>query len=236
MSAREVRKLETIHIEQVALSSDRKTRDKLVSLFLLPKILAGILETSGNELTDIFSAKLFLLSRLNELLPALMARDRNKSIEVINNFVALWLSSRQAASRLSFEDGCTINRDCTFIWLPEIKALNLANPGTLQKKWHSNWGNYLPKFDLVDSPDGFFVEIPFSVKSVAKKNNKLEVRKPKPQATKFGSGVSVKEFFNALKMHRMELDRVARAYVKPDFGALSGHQVQGGLPSLGKRR
>lgn len=224
--------MEKIHVESIVLSKDSRTRNKLIPLFLLQKILANILETSENKLTKIVDAKLFLLTRINDLLPTLISHGRNQSIKAINTFVAQWISSRQAVSRLSFESGCGIKRDCSCVWLPRIDNITLANPSALLKKWDSKWVCYKPEFVLVDSPDGFIIEIPFVVKTAVKQSNIVESGKSNPQ-----SNVSYNDFLRALEIHQMELDEVARAYSKTDFGklGLGGWHTQGGLPSLGKK-
>lgn len=227
---------QNIHVERVPLSKDSKTTSKLDSFFMLPKTLANILESSENELTNLSSAKLFLLSKLNELLPALTVRDREQSIDAINNFVSLWLSSHQAATRLSFEVGCSIKLDCSFVWLPELQNIGLANPAAFLQKWRSNWTRYLNNFDLISSQEGYFVEIQFVQKNTPDNANKPITKKTNSSGTKFGGGVRANELFRALKLCRIELDKIGRAYVKPDFGALNGRPIQGGLPSLGRRR
>jgi len=170
--------MEEVHFESVMLSKkDSKTQSKLNDLFYSLKTLRTILEASKNKLTK-DDAKLFLLTKINDLDRMPISHDREQLIEIINIFLEEWISSGQAVLRLLFEGDCGIRRDCSYIWLPRIGNITLANPSALLKKWDSEWVCYKPKFVLVDSPDGFIIEIPFVVKTAVKRSNKAGSWKP----------------------------------------------------------
>ena len=63
----------------------------------------------------------------------------------------------------------------------------------------------------------------------------VESGKSNLQITNSHNSVSYDGFLKVLEIRQMELDEVARAYSKTDFGKLGGWYAQGGLPSLGKK-
>ena len=65
----------------------------------------------------------------------------------------------------------------------------------------------------------------------------VESGKSNLQITNSHNSVSYDGFLKVLEIRQMELDEVARAYSKTDFGklGLGGWHTQGGLPSLGKK-
>lgn len=232
---------EDIRVERIQLSAENKTHNKLESFFLLPKMLAKVLESSTVELSNVQSAKLFLLTRLKDIAPAILSRDKEQAIAALDKFVALWLESHCVASRLSFDRGCSIEQNCKIIWLPEIHGVAIASPKALRNQ-RDGW-DYLDNFDLVETSDGFFVEVPFIRRRgradvfAENKRPHISTRKtPDSNISSFGNGIYARELFKALSTYSRELDKIAHSYTKADFGALEGYQVQGGLPSLGKKR
>lgn len=238
--------MENYLIERIALANDHRTQSKLKSIFLLQKTLAVVLESSPIEITDVLKAKLYLLSRWNEVAHAMIG-DKNQSMMALNKFVALWIVSRQVISRISFKGKCSIKGDCTTVWLPTIKELSVAKSDLL-KNSRNSYLRYLEDFDLVETDEGFFVEIPFIPKKIqeAKIGFQLEkIKQKKAQkkenSTSFGAGISaadwLSEFERALERRDNE---TARSYTKSrslnDLNSGYLKKVQGGLPSLGKNR
>ena len=234
------------HIERILLSTDAKTQNRLTSLFLLPNTLSSILNTAPKTLETVGAVKLFLLTRWSELSSAINFRDKEKALAALELFINVWIKSKQPVSRLSFQNNCTIKEDCTAIWVPEVNNLLVANVKKLTSI-KNEWLNYSKNFDVIETNEGFVAEIEFfrynSIPSTFEPKSKSVVKqlsKPASDYTgnnsAFGYGVAAEKLFQAIEMHLQENDRVARAFAKPDFSALNGRQVQGGLPSLGKRR
>ena len=234
-------------IERIALANDNRTRSKLESIFLLPKVLAKVLESSPVEITDISKAKFYLLSKWQDIAPA-MTGDKNQSLTALNKFVASWLISRQVVSRISFNSGCSIKEDCTTVWLPTVKELSVAKSDLL-KNSRNNYLRYLENFDLVEATDGFFVEIPFEPKKtqIVKTAVPLGHSKQKKESkntSSFGTGISASDWLDELERALEQRDNeTARAYRTSSFhntfiSCNNGYvmKVQGGLPSLGKNK
>ncbi len=234
-------------IERIALANDNRTRSKLESIFLLPKVLAKVLESSPVEITDISKAKFYLLSKWQDIAPA-MTGDKNQSLTALNKFVASWLISRQVVSRISFNSGCSIKEDCTTVWLPTVKELSVAKSDLL-KNSRNNYLRYLENFDLVEATDGFFVEIPFEPKKtqIVKTDVPLGHSKQKKESkntSSFGTGISASDWLDELERALEQRDNeTARAYRTSSFhntfiSCNNGYvmKVQGGLPSLGKNK
>jgi len=77
-------------------------------------------------------------------------------------------------------------------------------------------------------------------KSISSPKNSASLKKTKnipSHKIKQAESKSIEDkLFKAIEQHQQVQDKIARAFAKPDFSALSGYQVQGGLPSLGKRK
>lgn len=223
-----------VSIERVLLLKNKQNTDKIYPIFELPRTLTKILNSSEQKITNTIEAKIFLLTKIKEVISIKNGQDKERFIELINNYVSSWIASREI-NRISFHNGCSIKKDCSSIWLPQLNNLEVANPDQLKKNWENNWFRYADNFDLIDSPDGFFVEIPFfpkkSFKTPIEKN-----KKPSLKSNGFGEGARVSEFLRAISSFQKEIDRIASFYTKMNFDDISGWKVQGGLPSLGKRR
>ena len=214
---------------------------------MLPKVLAKVLESSPVEITDISKAKFYLLSKWQDIAPA-MTGDKNQSLTALNKFVASWLISRQVVSRISFNSGCSIKEDCTTVWLPTVKELSVAKSDLL-KNSRNNYLRYLENFDLVEATDGFFVEIPFEPKktqivktavplghSKQKKESKntssfgtgivktdvplghSKQKKESKNTSSFGTGISASDWLDELERALEQRDNeTARAYRTSSF-------------------
>lgn len=212
-------------IEKIPLSrSDAKTVNKLEKYFTLPRLLINLLESSPNTLTSELDAKLFLLTKIKEIKHLINFRDP----EILNGFIALWLKKNPVTDRLSFAGGCSIQNDSLAIFTPEIGSLAIADPNKLQTK-RKDWKMWLPNFDIVRNDGRFHVEIPY-IQSPHKLQN-LATSDPF-----FGLGAGAIELFKAFDWALQQQEKINKALVITDSSRLEGRSLQGGAPSLGKRR
>lgn len=219
-------RVKAVHpIEKIPLSrSDAKTVNKLEKYFTLPRLLINLLESSPNTLTSEFDAKLFLLTKINEIKHLINFRDP----ETLNGFIALWIKKNPVIDRLSFSGGCSIQNGSLSIFTPEMGSLAIADPNKLQTK-RKDWKMWLPNFDIVQNDGRFHVEIPYIQGSHKPQN-------PPTSDPFFGLGAGAIELFKAFDWALQQQEKISRALVIADSSRLEGRSVQGGAPSLGKHR
>jgi hypothetical protein len=228
--------MNTLSVKKIALSNTEKNKEKIQHLFLIQEKILEILNSSEKEIKTTLEAKILILSKAKSAIPFFHGTE----IDQINSFISLWIKSKNIEKRITFENGCSLKTDCTSVWLPELKTLDIKNPEEV-KSIKNKFGRYLGSFDLICSDEGsFFVEIPFFEKNKAN-HPKSTVTKEKnfKNLGEFGSGLkfnAINELFKKIKLAQIESDKIAMSYTKTSFDFISGREVQGGLPSLGKRR
>jgi hypothetical protein len=216
----------SIKIEKFLLSeNDTDTVFKLSKCFILPKILSNILDSSPNKLQTKLDAKFFLLTKIREIKHLINFQDP----EVINDFISLWFEKNTSVlNRLSFEGGCTINKNFEKVYIPEIGSLKIAQPEKL-KTLSKSWRHYIQNFDIQNSDNKYYVYISY-IPTIFE-NNKIST-----SHTFFGKGIRAKEFFKACDWAFQEQEKINQAMKITNFKDLSGWGLQGGAPTLGKRR
>lgn len=219
-------------------------KNVLDAIFSGPVLLRKLLADSGVQPRTAEEAGLFLLQHRKALQPYLYASDRTKSVELLKKLVLDWARSSPELIELELPADCSISAgNEVFLPIPKLGLLPVADIEEMQTERKGR--RYSPSFILIHSPWGYIAEIELhGVKRAEPKAPVPTVQRPniRPLAKvnrtsdriRFDQFMAI--FDNALDARLMNELRVASGYVKPDFDALQGRPVRGGLPSLGKGR
>lgn len=234
----------------IQLHSKLKPREAqkavLDSMFSGPILLRELLSKSPVKPRTAEDAALFLLQHHKELQPFLYAaHDRTKSVELLKHLILDWAVSVPELIELEFPGDCSISAaNQIFLPIPRLGTLPVKDEDELAG--HKRGRRYSPAFVLIHSPWGYITEIEFksrgsrtpdstsvrSTRPTVKSGNKRGVEPT--QRLKFDQFLMM--FDSAINAQLMKELRVSRRFVAPDFDALQGREILGGLPSLGKRR
>jgi hypothetical protein len=229
----------------------------LDSLFSGPLLLKALLLKAAQKPKTPQEASMFLLQHRKELQPYLDSGYRGESVDLLKKLIIQWASHIPSLIELQFSGDCSLSdTNQVFLPIPRLGTVAVHNEIRLIEARHRAQSRYKPAFALVHSTLGYLIEIVFlcrdsrppsqlpareSEKAVQVPSRDAEKPTPKKASrTEPASGrLDVGKFvtlFGALDQRRADETRIARQFVRPDFGALEGRAVQGGLPSLGKRR
>ncbi|MDN7671031.1 hypothetical protein QMA69_13020 [Burkholderia pseudomallei] len=216
----------------------------LDSLFSGPLLLRTLLLKAAHKPQTPHEASMFLLENHKELQPYLIAGNRSESVDLLKNLILQWASRIPTLIELQFTGDCSVTpSNQVFLPIPQLGAVPVQNESRLiEARYRSH---YKPTFALVHSTLGYLIEIVFVRREILplaapgvrepEKPTTKKASRTEPASARLDVGRFV-TLFGALDRARANETRVARNFVKPDFGALEGRAVQGGLPSLGKRR
>lgn len=229
----------------------------LDSLFSGPLLLRALLTKADLKPKTPQEASMFLLEHRKELLPYLDSGYRDDSVDLLKKLILQWASRIPPLIELQFSSDCSLSdTNQVFLPIPRLGTVAVHNEIRLSEARHRAQSRYKPAFALVHSALGYLIEIVFlsrdsrsASQSPARESEKpvqLRSREAEKLAGKTGSPaepasgrLDVGRFvtlFGALDERRANETRIAQQFVRPDFDALEGRAVQGGLPSLGKRR
>ncbi|AFT85064.1 hypothetical protein BUPH_08135 [Paraburkholderia phenoliruptrix BR3459a] len=224
-------------------------RATLDSLFSGPQFLKKLLLSAEEKPRTPHDASMFLLRHHRELQPYLFAGNRSESIDLLKGLIVQWGSRVPKLIELQFSGDCSISASNEiFFPIPRLGKLPIQNPGRLADARQGS--RYNPAFALVHSSLGYLVEIVFTRPSSI--GRALDVPKAREQKSSKSAPAKVAParaiddrlsfdkfvllFDDAVNQRLLSEIRIAQRYATPDFNALEGRQVLGGLPSLGKRR
>ena len=226
---------------RMTLRPSPRQREQLESLFAGPVLIAELLRSVPVSIQSPEDASMFLLRNRQSLEPYLSSHDRDTGVDLLKSLVIQWSSSPPEEFELSFEGDCSISdAQQVFLPLPRLGLLEVADATSLAQLRVGN--RYVPGFGLHRSRHQFSVNLVFwrhrekklpqraSVQSSANKGVRA-----KHQAT-LSLANFLAMFDNRLNQQLMHELRVSRQFSTVKFHELEGRPVQGGLPSLGKRR
>ena len=221
------------NICEVKLILDNNTREKLRLLFSFIDFLTDILRSIPNGY-EYESIKLIVLTKFNEFYVFSQIIDKDFIVERINQLIRYWVRENRIPERFSFNGGCTIKKDATIIFLNPLGKFFVDNPTLLRFRMEYKWIKFYPKFDLIKRNKDYYVQIPYQSKSKTEQHTSCS-------DSDFGTGVTLPTVLDKIEAYINFLEKVDRAYYKPNMEKLenqklSGWAVSGGLPSLGKNR
>ncbi len=150
----------------------------------------------------------------------------------MSRLILEWSRDLPVEVNLSFSGNCSIS-DNGFFWFP-IQGLALLSPKNInQLRDITNGYLYTKNFAILKSRGNYFATIQTIV--VVDKASGAENTSKKSKAN-----LSYEDYIAAFDIvankNIQDGLKLSRGYAKPDFNAIEGREVQGGLPSLGKRR
>lgn len=233
--------------EKIVLHSLLKPRESqrtvLDALFAGPLLLRKLLSAAAVKPRSAEEAALFLLMHHKELQPCLYATEnRERSVDLLKRLIVDWALNIPELIELEFPGDCSISATHqVFLPIPRLGTLPVKDEAELVE--HMRGRRYSRSFVLIHSAWGYISEISFTGRP-ANLTTKTP-RAPRVGHIKAGdvSQVGRIKFDHYLMMFDSEINarlmnelRVAKRFATPDFSALEGREVLGGLPSLGKRR
>jgi primosomal protein N' len=234
ISARKIVRIEVI--------SCRGSPERLAYVFDIPNRLDALLKASLKPIATVVEAKLFLLENFKDLSQIIQTHDRSLAIEALNEFLPLWLKQKEPINRLSIPDGCELAADSKFVRLGADIGWLMVKDASVLKSQRLDWQTFRRDFDLIRDKNKYYVEILVTVDQ-----RKQAVSRTPQQSTfnktdknfelvNFKKGLNSLDLFKAMSLILKELDKVAFAFAKPNFDALEGRPVSGGIPGSGKRK
>lgn len=233
--------------EKIVLHSLLKPRESqrtvLDALFAGPLLLRKLLSAAAVKPRSAEEAALFLLMHHKKLQPCLYATEnRERSVDLLKRLIVDWALNIPELIELEFPGDCSISATHqVFLPIPRLGTLPVKDEAELVE--HLRGWRYSRSFVLIHSQWGYISEISFTGRPVNLTTK--EPRAPRVGHIKTGdvSQVGRIKFDHYLMMFDSEINarlmnelRVAKRFATPDFSALEGREVLGGLPSLGKRR
>lgn len=199
----------------------------------MPETLNSILNSSKLEFKNIEDAKLYLLTKLKYLISISSEMDKEFFIDQINNYLKFWIKSKRVPNRFSFKNECSIKRDGRAVWIGMLGYFSVNNPEKLKENLENNWKFYKKKFDLIKKKNRYYINVQFEPKFSSKSKSNRD--------SDFGKGIETSNFLDKLDLYIQFSERVAASFVTPSISQLESrgkraYCVQGGLPSLGKKR
>jgi len=225
-------------------------------LFSGPRLLKTLLLKADQKPKTPKEASMFLLEHRKELQPYLDSGYRDESVDLLKKLILQWASSVPSLIELQFAGDCSLS-DTNKISLPipRLGAVAVHNETRLIEARLRAQSQYKPAFALVHSTLGYLIEIVFLCRESrtldqlqtpepkkhgqVHSHDKASPRKEQSRAEPPNGRLEVRRFvtlFGALDQRRADETRIAQKFVRSDFGNVQGRAVQGGLPSLGKRR
>lgn len=204
----------------------------LDTLFSGPVLLQSLLKAASVWPGTQAEASRFLLENHKALQPYLYANDRSTAVELLKKLVLDWRGDATGHIELEFSHDCSISaKNEVFLPIPRLGVLPVVNVAEMEAMRKGR--RYKSSFVLINSSQGYIAEIEFQIS--AKRHSKALA-----PAAKTSGRIPFAQFMtmfdNALNARLMNELRISSRYVRPDFDALKGWPVQGGLPSLGKGR
>lgn len=243
----QTRKAQGDRSEKIVLHSLLKPRESqrtvLDAIFAGPLLLRKLLSAAAVKPRSAEEAALFLLKHHKELQPCLYATEnRERSVDLLKRLIVDWALNIPELIELEFPGDCSISATHqVFLPIPRLGTLPVKDEAELVE--HMRGRRYSRSFVLIHSPWGYISEISFTGRPA-----NLTTKAPRaPRVGHIKTGdlgqVGRIKFDHYLMMFDSEINarlmnelRVAKRFATPDFSALEGREVLGGLPSLGKRR
>jgi primosomal protein N' len=229
-------------IVRVEVISCRGSPERLAYIFDVPNRLDALLKASLKPIATVVEAKLFLLENFKELSQIIQTHDRSLAIEALDEFLPLWLKQKEPINRLSIPDGCELASDSKFVRLGADIGWLMVKDARVLKSQRRDWQTYRRDFDLIREKNKHYVEILVTVgqRKHATSSTPLQSTFNKIdedfELVNFKKGLNSLDLFKAMSFIFKQLDKVAFAFAKPNFDALEGRPVSGGIPGSGKRR
>lgn len=240
-------------VERIELRPTESQRAKLDALFSGPVFIRSLVAQHGEPIADRAAASLFLLKHRKELDPHLFAQNRSAAIDWLTGLVQEWSTYPPLEMALAIPPTCTISRDQD-IHLSMRQFGPLTPKDKLYLERFRARRRYSNSFVLVLQDGKYHVDITFTrpwgetpqpaapkpvraQSATRQQSPRQPVKRPAPQRYRpLPIGALLAMFDSAMNARLMADLRVSQQYSRTQFDKLEGWGVNGGLPSLGKRR
>lgn len=230
----------------VDLLPAKRQGDILGALFAGPILVAKLLRAEPKPIKWPDEASLFLLKHRLALEPYLFTQNRSQAIDLLTSLVLQWSNDPPEEFEIAFSNECSISKDQQiFLPIERLGLLTISRPEHLQSA--RKGAKYETAFTLLYSEGRYYVSIslkrshplPLSrITHTASHANNQQQRsssKIKRRASfQFSNFLAL--FNNRVAQHYANELKISKQLSTVKFDSLSGRAVQGGLPSLGKRR
>lgn len=235
---------------KIRLLPDKQQHRKMELMFSTLENISSLLKSSKSEIISYEGAKLYLLSKFKDIVSILDRKNKEDFIHQINHFIPYWLTHRKAPTSFLLNRKILIEKEKFFFYIDGLNQIPMESLSFLQQEKLSK----CKVVNLIKLENNFFIELD-EINMISNKNVRRDIQiknekqkhikdtynnnKTKQIKNKMHNNFSSSEsyqFFNKMKEYISFIEKVNRAFVRPDFDRLEGWHTQGGLPSLGKRR
>ncbi len=219
------------------LALNGKQKDTISGIFSAPEFLLDLIKSEKPNIRSKMEASIFLLKNKKKVDLYISQNNREASIDLLTELLIEWSKSPPESVSIDFTENCSISKNNEFF----VSYLGFLLPKKTQSVSDAlSLGKYRKEFCLVKKKDLYFLEVDFdnSVKNVRKVEVAPKTTKNPSNKNKgsIGINVYVEMFDKAVEKYLKAELKIAQQYTKTNFDELKGWHVQGGLPSLGKKR
>lgn len=235
------RQLEPVRVRH-KLVLNQKQRERLEALFRAPRALASLLRQHPQKLVTPTDASNFLLSNRRELDGYINPDVRHRAVDLLTDLLINWSGTPPESIGIDFEDVSLTSDHRVFLPLQGLRGVDVADSKLLEKQRRGR--RFKQPFTLFEEDSQFFIAFTLEPKVPSSQHSKVKnfVVVPKEIHLKPGQPLP---YINGLRhQHREPTQRVLYSRYSRVFsgglrsmnwGGLSGREVLGGLPSLGRR-
>lgn len=237
-------------IASVLLAPSPKQRLQLDQLFSGPLLVSKILRDEGKPIRWAEEASFFLLRNINLLEPFLFTQDRDHAIDLLKSLILCWSNKPPSKIGIAFKSNCSISSaNQVFFPVAHLGTLGVDAPADFLESRRG--ATYRDRFSLVCDGASFYAEIPFLCRperiekqgdgvgrkpNITKSQTAIKKGRLDKASQNFEYDSFMRMFVQRVNEKIMQELKISKSLKTVQFSELSGRAVQGGLPSLGKRR
>lgn len=233
-----------------SLLLDKKQENRVSKIFSAPESLLEIIRQKKPSITNKLQASFFLLENKAFLDKYISPENRESAINLLTSLLIEWAKETPDTVSIHFTKDCSMSLKSNCFYVSHLGNLTPTEPSAITKALAL--GRYKNSFSVTKKHGAFFLEVDFDL--YEKKEKSITENKkpsfPPPQISqpsksqnkphhKKGriSADTVMAAFNRKIDQQLKNEwLLAQGYSRASFDKLNGWHVQGGAPSLGKKR
>ena len=232
-----------------ALSLDKKQASRVSKVFSAPESLLEIIKQQKPSIENKLHASFFLLKNKAFLDKYIAPENRESAINLLTSLLIDWSKEAPEFVSIAFAKNCSMSLKNNRFYVSYLGELTSTEPTAIAKALAL--GRYQNNFFVSKKDGSFFLDIDFELHEPKEKENPiLKSNKPalpiapcsknqnktrkKPVA--ISADTIIKAFDRKLDQYLKDEWKLALGYKRANFDDLKGWHVQGGAPSLGKKR
>lgn len=227
----------------MVLKLNPKQIQRLHNLFLAPKAIARLLASSSEAISTRGEALLFLLKNRKDLEQYLVFQDRSEMVTLLTALVLEWDGESPDMIRLRLDDAHLSTRSSLSIAIDGFGRLGFENPEVVQR--YLSRLQCIPPFYLRETNGVVYVECETAKKTptqdkttaIRGQNRSKNSKNSSSSGRAWKGGKPESKKSKSTKKHGISFSAASQVagLRMTNWSSLSGWQVSGGLPGLGRR-